>query len=265
LPPVIGHRGAVGSAPENTLAGFRKAKALGCRWVEFDVRLTADNEPVVLHDDRLARTTDGRGRVSGLRLAAIRRCDAGAWFHPSFAGERVPRLEEALAVIGELGLGANIELKAARGRETATGALVADLLARAWADGITQLLISSFDVGALVAARDRAPHIPRGVLFRGIPKNWRSVAGQLGSATIHADHRRLRPAVVSEICRARYPLLAYTVNDPQRAKSLFDWGVTSVFSDVPQRLHEAAARGGFGQPIAAERVSAAIARQRSVW
>ena len=108
LPPVIGHRGAAGSAPENTVAGFRKAKALGCRWVEFDVRLTADDEPVVLHDDRLARTTDGRGRVSGLRLAAIRRCDAGAWFHPSFAGERVPRLEEALAVIWDLGLGANI-------------------------------------------------------------------------------------------------------------------------------------------------------------
>lgn len=262
---MIGHRGAAGTAPENTLAGFRKAKALGCSWVEFDVRLTGDGEPVLLHDDRLDRTTDGRGRVSGLPLAAIQRCDAGAWFHPSFAGERVPRLEEALAVIGKLGLGANIELKAARGRAAETGARAADLVARAWADGVRQLLISSFDVGALAAARDRAPHIPRGVLFRRIPKNWRSVASQLGSTTIHADHRRLRPAVVSVICRARYPLLAYTVNDPKRAKSLFDWGVTSVFSDVPQRLHGAAAGGGVGQPIAVERVSAAIARQGSVW
>src|SRR5882757_10846072 len=69
LPPVIGHRGAAACAPENTLAGLRKAKALGCRWVEFDVRLTADNQPVLLHDNRLERTTDGRGRVSALSLA----------------------------------------------------------------------------------------------------------------------------------------------------------------------------------------------------
>jgi glycerophosphoryl diester phosphodiesterase len=177
----------------------------------------------------------------------------------------VPRLEDAIAVIGELGLGANVELTAARGRAAETGARAADLVARAWADGLGELLISSFDLDALAAARDRAPHIPRGVLFRGIPRDWRSLAGQLGSSTIHADHRRLRPALVAEICRAGYPLLAYTVNDPQRARSLFDWGVTSVFSDVPQRLHGAAARGGGGQPIAAERVSAAIARQGSVW
>ena len=91
---MIGHRGAAASAPENTLAGLRCAKALGCRWVELDVRLTADRQPVVIHDNRLQRTTDGRGRVSALPLAAIRRHDAGAWFAPSFAGERVPTLEE---------------------------------------------------------------------------------------------------------------------------------------------------------------------------
>src|SRR5947199_8504280 len=88
LPPVIGHRGAAAHAPENTLAGLRRAKALGCSWVEFDVRLTADNEPVLLHDNRLERTTDGRGRVSAMSLAAVRRHDAGPWFHSSFSGQR---------------------------------------------------------------------------------------------------------------------------------------------------------------------------------
>jgi glycerophosphoryl diester phosphodiesterase len=260
LPPVIGHRGAAACAPENTLAGLRKAKALGCRWVEFDVRLTADSRPVLLHDDRLERTTNGRGRVSALTFAAVRRHDAGKWFHSSFAGERVPSLEEALMLLAELGLGANVELKAARGKEAATGAVVAELLARSWRADPALLLISSFQRCALAAARDRAPHIARGILFRRVPKNWRNVAAGLGCVTIHADHQRLRPAVLAEIRRAGYPLVAYTVNDPERAKMLFDFGVKSVFSDVPDRLHGAAARGGFHREIVADSASAAIPR-----
>ena len=260
LPPVIGHRGAAAHAPENTLAGLRKAKALGCRWVEFDVRLTADSQPVLLHDNRLERTTDGRGRVSALPLATVRRRDAGKWFHSSFAGERVPTLEEALMLVAELGLGANVELKAARGREAATGAVVAELLARIWPTDPAHLLISSFQRGALAAARDRAPHIARGILFGRIPTNWRSIAAALGCATIHADQQRLRPAMLSEIRRAGYPVLAYTVNDPERAKLLFDFGVKSVFSDVPDRFYGTAARGGFHREIVADSASAAITR-----
>src|SRR5277367_3846394 len=95
LPPVIGHRGAAAYAPENTLAGFRAAQALGCTWVEFDVRLSADDALVVCHDDKLERTTGGRGRISMMRLAAIRRHDAGSRFGAGFAGERIPTLEEA--------------------------------------------------------------------------------------------------------------------------------------------------------------------------
>lgn len=265
LPPVIGHRGAAFCAPENTLAGFRRAKALGCRWVEFDVRLTADGEPVLLHDNRLERTTDGRGRVSGLPLAAVRRHDAGKWFDRFFAGERVPRLSEALALVAELDLGANIELKAVRGKEAATGALVADLVARTWSGDPARLLMSSFQRGALAAAQDRAPQIARGILFRRPPKNWRGIAAELGCATIHADHQRLRPAVVSEIRRAGYPLLAYTVNDAERAETLLRWGVASVFSDVPHRLQGVTAGGSIHHPIAADPASAAVPRQGSIW
>jgi glycerophosphoryl diester phosphodiesterase len=233
LPRVIGHRGAAACAPENTLAGFRQARALDCQWVEFDVRLTADAQPVLLHDSRLERTTDGRGKLSALSLAAVRRHDAGAWFGSSFVGERVPTLEEAMTFLAALGLGANVELKATPGREAETGAVVAETLARFCPSALPELLISSFRPAALVAARARAPGIARGILFRAIPKNWRAVAERLGCATIHADHQRLSPALVTEIREAGYPLLAYTVNDPGRAKALFDWGVTSVFSDDP--------------------------------
>jgi glycerophosphoryl diester phosphodiesterase len=241
LPAVIGHRGAAAHAPENTLAGFRQAKALGCRWVEFDVRLTGDGEPVLLHDERLSRTTDGHGNVSVLSLTAIRRLSAGAWFGAPFAAERVPTLREALALVAELDLGANVELKAVRGREAETGKIVADVLLRLWPSKSSDLLLSSFHPAALAAAATRAPGIARGILFRAMPKRWRAIAEGLGCATIHAGHQRLNPVVVADIRAAGYPLLAYTVNDPARATTLFAWGVTSVFSDNPGRLHDVAA------------------------
>jgi glycerophosphoryl diester phosphodiesterase len=260
---VIGHRGAAALAPENTLAALRHARALDCRWVEFDVRLTADRHPILLHDSRLNRTTDGRGKVSALSFAAVRCHDAGGWFGPSFRGERVPTLEEAVTLLAELGLGANVELKATRGREAETGIAVADLLVRLWPSEPQKLLISSFRPAALAAARARAPGIARGILFRAIPKNWRAVAETLGCTTIHADHQRLRPELVAEIRRAGYPLLAYTVNDPGRANALFAWGVSSVFSDDPQRLSGAAPRADSRQSIAPYESSADMPRQGS--
>src|SRR5947199_1375723 len=104
LPPVIGHRGAAAYAPENTLAGLRRARALGCEWVEFDVRLTGDGALVLCHDARLDRTTDGSGLISAMTLAAIRDRDAGVRFGAEFAGERVPTLGEALDLAADIGL-----------------------------------------------------------------------------------------------------------------------------------------------------------------
>jgi glycerophosphoryl diester phosphodiesterase len=233
---VIGHRGAAACAPENTLTGFRKAKELNCRWVEFDVRLTADSHLVLLHDEKLGRTTNGRGKVALLPLAEVRRYDAGCRFDPCFRGELVPTLAEAVVLLGELGVGANLELKAVRGREAEIGAMTAALLCGMWPPQLPPPLISSFSPKALAAVRARAPRIARGMLFRSIPKNWRILAERLGCVTIHADHRRLHPALVAEIRKLGYPLLAYTVNTPARAHKLFDWGVTSVFSDVPHVL-----------------------------
>jgi glycerophosphoryl diester phosphodiesterase len=237
---VIGHRGVAACAPENTLAGLRKAKELDCRWVEFDVRLTADGHLILLHDERLERTTNGRGKVALLPLAAVRRYDAGRRFSAAFEGERVPTLAEAVTLLGELGIGANIELKAARGREAETGATAAALLCRLWPSQLPPPLVSSFLPDALAAMQSRAPRIARGILFRVVPPNWRVLAEKLGCATIHVDHRRLFPALVAEIREAEYPLLAYTVNDDARARKLFAWGVTSVFSDVPHILRAAA-------------------------
>jgi len=232
LPPVIGHRGAAARAPENTLAGLRCAKSLGCGWVEFDARLTADGALVLCHDDRLDRTTSGGGRVAVKTLAKIRQADAGAWFGPGFAGELVPTLDEALALCAELGLGANVELKAERGLAGPTAAAVAATLERL-GHKAPPILVSSFVVEALSAMRTLAPRVPRGLLLKLLSRGWSGLAARLDCATVNLDHRRVHPSLVAAIRAAGYPVLAYTVNDPARARQMFDWGVTSVFSDVP--------------------------------
>jgi len=263
LPPVIGHRGAAARAPENTLAGLRRAKALGCAWVEFDVRLTGDGALVLCHDARLERTTAGSGPVSCKPLAAIRDYDAGSWFGPGFAGERVPTLDEARLLAAELDLGANIEIKADRGREYATAAAVAGTLARL-RERAPAVLVSSFVPAALAALREHAPQVPRGVLFGLVPRGWLALALRLGCAVIGADHRRLRPRRIAGIRAAGYQLAAYTVNDPARARRLFDWGVNSVFSDAPDLILKVSAGHRPARPREAAPGRPAWARQGAI-
>jgi glycerophosphoryl diester phosphodiesterase len=239
LPPVVGHRGAAGEAPENTLAGLRRAHSLGCKWVEFDVRITADGELILLHDDRLERTTDGRGRARELPLAAIRRFDAGAWFDPLFVGESVPTLTEAIAVLAELGLGANIELKSEPGDAIATALAATEILSRSWPRHLPAPLVSSFSDKAVEAAHDHAPGLARGLLMRSVTATRQRRAAELGCMTINVDHQRLRRSIVTELREAGYFVMAYTVNDVVRARELWQWGVSSVFSDFPQIMNSA--------------------------
>ena len=141
--------------------------------------------------------------------------------------------------------------------------MIAEMLARLWPSKLPPPLISSFLPEALAAARACTPGIALGVLFRAIPKNWRTLAERLGCKTIHADHRSISAARAAEILRSGYALLAYTVNEPRRASVLFDWGVTSVFSDVPHRLQGALVLGGSRQPAGSDTHSVGMPRRGS--
>ncbi|HEX9489421.1 MAG TPA: glycerophosphodiester phosphodiesterase [Stellaceae bacterium] len=237
-PRIIGHRGAALAAPENTLAGFCMAAALNVEWVEFDVRLTSDGRCILLHDDTLDRTTNGRGPVSRLTFDEVRRLDAGTWFGPDFAGQPVPGLEETIGLLAQLNLGAVVELKPGPGAEAATGRTAAAVLAERWPAALPPPVLSSFKPTALAAARAVAPHLARALLVGTLPRDWRRQVEALDCAMLHADQRRLDQPTVEIVRDAGLSLFAYTVNLPQRAQELFSWGVDSVFSDCPDRVAE---------------------------
>ena len=235
LPPVIGHRGAAASAPENTLAGIARAHAVGCRWVEFDVKLSFDNVPVLMHDDRLDRTTDGEGFLAEQSAAELKRLDAGAWFAPAFRGEPIPSLAEAVALLARLGMGANVEVKPCPGRELETGRRVALELRRIWPRG-HGLLLSSFSPAGLEAVRAVAPELPRGLLVAAAPPEWPQTARRLGCVTLNPRNEPLRPETVAEAHALGLAVAVYTVNDSGRAALLRAWGVDAVITDAPERL-----------------------------
>jgi glycerophosphoryl diester phosphodiesterase len=231
LPRVIGHRGAAGVAPENTLAAIRAAKVAGAGWVEFDVKLTRDQRPILKHDERLERTTSGFGLVAHATLDEISRLCAGSWFHPEFAGERVPTLEEALALCAELGLGVNLEIKPCGGREAATARVAVETLIRHWPGHLPTPLISSFQPAALAVAREVAPEIPRGYLSHNLPRSWRAIMAAHDCATLHLNHRRVSRRQIERLVATGVPLLLFTVNDPGRAQKLLALGAQTMITD----------------------------------
>ena len=236
LPKVIGHRGAAKAAPENTLVSMREAKRQGAAWVEIDAKLTADNKVILLHDDLLDRTTSGTGAAAQASLAEIRGLDAGAWFAPAFAGEKVPTLEELVAEVLSLGLGLNVEIKPCPGREQVTAEFVLRELQRLWPAQKERPLISSFAYDSLKVAHELAPEFPRAVLIEDQPENWRALCEGVAAIGLNPWHKTLTPEWTKAIKQAGYLIATYTVNEPARARELFGWGVDSVFSDAPGLL-----------------------------
>jgi glycerophosphoryl diester phosphodiesterase len=230
-PRVAAHRGGGALAPENTLAAIELGARLGYRMIEFDVKLSADGVPFLLHDATLERTTSGTGAAAALRFEELARLDAGNWFAARFAGEPVPSLAAVAERCAALGLAANIEIKPSPGAERETGRRVAVQARVSWAGQPLAPLFSSFSRAALASAQAAAPEIPRGLLVEHLPSDWQQQAAALKCLSMHLDHRHLDATMVRELKDAGLRVLAYTVNDPARARLLAGWGVDTICTD----------------------------------
>jgi glycerophosphoryl diester phosphodiesterase len=235
-PRVIGHRGAAKWAPENTLASFFCAADLGVEWVELDVRLCKGGIPVVFHDATLDRTTNGLGRVVEHRLDELRSLDAGKWFSPRFRDEPIPSLEEALAAIARLGMGVNVEIKPdpENAGETASQALA--VIERVWPEESLPPLISSFSDEALETVRRHSPNWRIGLLAERFQPEYLSRALDLRAVSLNLQARGIEAAHLEAAHARGLAVLAYTVNDLQEARALWQMGVAGVFSDDPKAV-----------------------------
>lgn len=233
-PTMIAHRGGGSTAPENTFAALAAGLRHGYHAVEFDVMLARDGIGVVMHDPDFGRTVPGPGSVPAVDAADIARLDAGSWFGPQYAGERVPLFVPFAEYCKGHGIWMNIEIKPAPGHDEATGRYVAATVKQLFpfeSDATKLPLLSSFSAAALAAARAAAPDLPRAIAFGALPDDWEGQARELGVLSVHVDHTHLTPALAQAVKAAGFGLFCYTVNDPDRARLLLSWGVDAICTD----------------------------------
>ena len=230
-PRIFAHRGGGSLAPENTLTAIRLGQSLGYRAHELDVKLSRDDVALLLHDETLERTTDGKGRAADLDFEELRKLDAGAWHSEAFRGERLPSFEEAAKQLRSQKTMANIEIKPTPGFDWRTGTHVALHTQELWQGSAAPALFSSFSFEALMAAKEAAPEIPRGWLIKQFTDaDWERLE-ELEAASLHTDHRRIAPETVAKIHERGYRVCVYTVNDAEVAQSFLDAGVDGLFTD----------------------------------
>jgi glycerophosphoryl diester phosphodiesterase len=219
LPKVIGHRGAMAYAPENTLASFREARRRGATWVEIDVKLTADGVPIVMHDASLKRTMGVDRLVAETPAVELPR--------------DVPTFEQAIACFQELGLGCNVEIKPCEGREAETARVAVATLRHVWPATLPPPLLSSFKEVSLAAARDAAPEFARAILLGELKDDWRARADAVGAAGVNTNGEKLAAERAREVKQAGFALSVYTIDDAGLARRLVAMGVDCVITDQP--------------------------------
>jgi len=236
-PWVIAHRGASAHAPENTLAAFRRAVELGASGIETDLRATREGKFVLLHDTRVNRTTNGRGRIDQLSFDAVRKLDAGSWFDKEFAGERVPSLEEALALAAELDVWLYLELKVAL--DGSLPFALAGELRRSRRLGRVVLL--SFDPAALALMSSTDPRLHTALLV-GRAGPTIEAARRAEARLLAPRHKRITRRMVRRAHEAGLGVVAWTVNTRQEMRRMLAFGVDGIMTDWPDRLIETIGR-----------------------
>ncbi|HUO08884.1 MAG TPA: glycerophosphodiester phosphodiesterase family protein [Phycisphaerae bacterium] len=224
----VGHRGAPAYAPENTVASFEEAIRLGARAVEFDLRMTADGVPVVLHDETLDRTTNGHGEVRHWEWNDLLRVDAGSWMHQRFAGTRVPCLDEALLAIGPYARPV-IELKV----EVPPAVLLASL--RKY-DLEGDALVISFEPRWLANLRRESRELALGLLAEQWSNELPAVAERVGAEVLGLHTEIIGTTQVAAAEAKRLEVWAYTANDVGMVAACAAMGVTGIITDRPDLI-----------------------------
>lgn len=233
---VIAHRGAPLLAPENTLPSFYEAVRRGAKWLELDVKLTADQRAVIFHDKTLERTSNGTGMVAAASFDYVRSLDAGSYLHPRFAGTQIPTLEEVIEAVLELDVGLQLELKPTPGDDVETAEVALAILRDMWPANRGRLFLSSFSIRSILAARRLMPDVPRAFAVTVPPRDPLALLAETGCQILHVKAVMANAEVLARLSESGIEFALATVNDPAEARRLLDAGAQSLLSDIPNLL-----------------------------
>jgi len=229
---VIAHRGASGHAPENTMAAFRKAVAMGATFIETDLQMSRDAHLVAIHDTTVDRTTNGQGIVHDMTLSELRRLDAGSWFGSEFMGERIPTLEELLAFSKKNDVVFYLEIKP-QGSWGGEHALIGALRE---SGEIPRAVVISFDPSVVLKLRKIEPTLMTGLLYDGQIGKPLDTAIEVGARQVAVRGDLVTPALLSAARKKDLQVVCWTVNNSAHMRALMAAGVDGIMSDYPDRL-----------------------------
>lgn len=234
IPAVFAHRGVSAQAPENTLAAFQLALDQNVDGIELDVRMSADGQVVVIHNSTIDHTTNGKGAVRKLSFHNLREFDAGSWFSPEFAGERIPSLDEVLNLVEDK-LITNIELKSYGFPGDQLPKKVSEIVKR---HGLgKRIMVSSFRPLTLFKIKKLMPDVPIGLLM--FPEIRGAIVmmifgGSKKFFSINPHFSSFTPKMLQQVKIKGKKVIAHTVNESEDIRRLFDMGIDGIITDNPE-------------------------------
>ncbi len=237
---IFAHRGASGTFPENTLASFKEAARLPIYGVELDVQRTKDGVLVINHDEKIDRTSNGKGYIRDMTFEEIRSYDFGSWKGEQFAGEKIPTLDEVLELFRVTHHMINIELKT---DVFEYPGLEDDVIATVKShDMMERVLFSSFDHEIVERIIKKAPNNEVGALFMKILINLDEYGKMIGTNALHVSLVAAKRQAVKKAVEAGNRLRVYTVNTTEDYDQMEELGISAVFTDYPEKLYRHAYR-----------------------
>ena len=233
---VYAHRGASGSAPENTMTAFKKALSIGSHGIECDVQMTKDGKLIICHDELLDRTTDGKGFIKDKTLEQIKTMDAGRWFGLEYEGERIPLLEEVLELVKQSDIYLNLELKTGIVQYNGIEDKVVDMVK---SYGILdKTVFSSFNHYSIYDIKYKYPEAITGALYmEGLYQPWKYL-DSIKCDCAHPFYMAAKPAMVEGLLQSGYTINTFTVDDANTAALLIKSGVGGIITNHPERILE---------------------------
>lgn len=231
---VIAHRGASAISPENTMIAFKRAIEIGANAIETDVQMTKDNHLVLIHDETLERTTNGKGLVKDHTLTELKELDAGSWFSNIYKNEKIPTIEELFELVKSENIWLNLEIKK---RYSLNLKLDKLLIKKINEFGMQdRVVISSFNHYSVYKVKKIDPSLKTGILYgRNIYRPW-LYASKLKASSLHPNKAFVSNYVVNKAHKQNLKVFPYTVDDKEEMISLIDMGVDGLITNVPDRL-----------------------------
>lgn len=243
---ILGHRGVKGHAPENTLVSFEKGIQMGSTMLELDIHLSKDKELIVIHDGAVDRTTNGTGLVHEMTLTELQRLDAGAWFGPEFAGERIPTLQEVIGLVrGRAYLNVEIKVGGMNPNRFVYPDIIqplGDLLTTT--DMVNEVVVSSFHQPYLTELKQVLPNVRVALLHQKPVDNLFETAVAEGWEAVHTHTSLIDEQFVAAAHAKGIRVRAWNPNDAETMRRMIHLGVDGIGTDFPEVLLQLAREAG---------------------